>query len=618
MRKLTWLFSSLIAILPAEARAQDATAPKPAEPAATPPAPAATPAAAAPAPAATPAAATGPVDATAAAKTAAPPAAPLAARTSPTHITPPPPATVAGKNVAGSDDSWQMGFHGYIRAPMRVGIGRRAPNYGCTGMPCPAPGESNTTLHAPILPDDQYWNWQYTAHNRRDLAEVYFSLGNSWARGTVGMEGHGFTEANFTDSTLQYGINQGYIDITPDLGYENVRIGLRAGAFWNKYGTAGRYDTGEYDTYLFGRTHTAGEKLRLEYDLDDDNMLWVEHGIGAKNADPSLNNNAQFTMLDHAHVGFVHGDGMEITANYLYSWAQEETREGSTTSLQNIGDGKLWVAGFDGRFELGAAGYLYAGYSHIGAERAAIVGRAIEVLHSAGGGEFQQGVTDNYLGPSCVNDPATNTPKSRTGPMGTPCSVGNGHVDSVLAQYELSIANLTEQMAGRPKFDGDGQDVKLVAYGMYNQVHSTYAANNGMHKLKYGADLQFAALPWLTVALRADHVAPNNRIADQSFSVISPRLVFKSKWVTREAISLQYSRYMYAARTCAGITPSPTTGAGVGDPSNPASLNCAQPPATVTTSDSFGGTAGSFTNSRGAPTSRPDLNVVKLEATMWW
>jgi len=499
---------------------------------------------------------------------------------------------------------------------MRVGLGKRDKQT--------APGQSTTTLHSPIIPDDQYLGWQSTAHNKKDWAELFFSLGNSWAKGTVSIQGYNFAEAAYNDPTTQFGIGQGYVDLTPDLGYENVRLDWRVGAFWNKYGSAGKYDAGEYDTYLFGRTHNAGETLHVDFDIDENNSLWIEHGIGTKKPDPSQFNNTRFTMLHHAHVGFKHTEAIQFTANYLNSWTQEEERQAydgvattltgqnNATSITNIGDGKMWVAGVDGRFDMGAAGYLYAGYSHIGLQSAITVGRAIEVLHGSGGGEFALGVVDNYLGPSCVGDATTMT--SPYFPNGAPagCSLGNGAVDSLLGQYEFSLANFSQLTSGGQKFWGEGQDLKVVLYGMYNKVKSDYAANDGIHKLKFGGDLQYAALPWLTAALRFDRVQPNNRIPEQSFAILSPRLVFKSRWVTREAITLQYSRYMYNQRTCAAGSPADGLVYTAGE------AKCVQPPSSPVPPDGFGANIAQQTNMRGAPTTTPDENVFKVEATMWW
>jgi len=165
--------------------------------------------------------------------------------------------------------------------------------------------------------------------------------------------------------------------------------------------------------------------------------------------------------------------------------------------------------------------------------------------------------------------------------------------------------------SGGQKFWGEGQDLTLKLYGMYNKVKSDVAANDGIHKLKFGADLAYAALPWLTAAVRFDRLQPNSRIPEQSFAIFSPRLVFKSKWVTREAITLQYSRYMYNQRTCKQGNPAD----GMYEMGQEF---CVQPPSSPVPPTGFGATYLTQTGMRGAPTTRPDENVFKIEATMWW
>ncbi|MES1172803.1 MAG: hypothetical protein ABUL62_00650 [Myxococcales bacterium] len=552
--------------------------------------------------------------------------------------------TVSGPAVVANDDSWKFEYHGYIRAPMRVGIGKRDN---------PGPGQSGTTYHSPVIPDDQYLSWQSSPHNKTDWAELYLSLGNSWAKGTVSIQGYNFADAAFSNPTTQLGISDGYIDLTPDLGYENFRLAWRVGAFSNKYGSAGKYDAGEYDTYMFGRIHNAGEALHIEYDIDEDNSLVFEHGIGFRKPDPSQFNNSRFTMLHHAHVTFKHSEAIQISAHYLNSWTQEEERSAdpgvpldgttmltavpytltrpSATSITNVPDGKMWVAGLDARFDLGAFGYLYGAYSHVGLKDALTVARAIEVIHSSGGGEFGLGVVDNYLGPSCVDtqfftdptlhghayypQPGIDSHGNRVGdnfdPL-RPCSMGNGKVDTLLAQYEFSLTNFLQQSSGGQKFWGDGSDLVLKLYGMYNKVHSDYAPNDGIHKLKFGADVAYSILPWLTAAVRFDRLQPNSKIPEQSFGILSPRLVFKSKWNTHEAITLQYSRYIYNQRECAVGTP------GDGVIYTAGQEKCVQPPSSPVPPDGFGANYAAQAGQRGAPTTRPDVNVFKIEATMWW
>jgi hypothetical protein len=140
--------------------------------------------------------------------------------------------------------------------------------------------------------------------------------------------------------------------------------------------------------------------------------------------------------------------------------------------------------------------------------------------------------------------------------------------------------------------------------------------------------------------LRFDRVQPNNHLPKQSFSVLSPRLEFRSQWVTREKISIQYSRYMYDKRVCDQISewnPYQQTSADAnfiytGSPQNftgmPANQNCVQYPSGPRLPEGYGATAlETPIDWRGAPITgvggnpnnpRPDVNVIKIEASMWW
>ncbi|HEX2871066.1 MAG TPA: hypothetical protein VHP33_07420 [Polyangiaceae bacterium] len=561
------------------------------------------------------------------------------------------PVTRGGRESAETSKEWKTDFHGYFRVPFRLGLGSRPapkaepdPNQSELDTSDKAAGQSSLTLHAPIIPDGQYLSWQSTSHNRSDWAEMFFGIGNSWAKATVGLQGYNFTDASFDDPETQYGIGQAFVTLTPDLGYENVRLSLKVGASQDKYGSAGKYDAGEYDTFLFGRTHVIGETLRVEYDLNEAWSLWVEEGVGGKRPDPSSFNNSRFTMLGHGHVGLNKGQDVQLSAHFLYAWAQEEDRPYDVSkpntlyasSVVDYPDGNLWVAGADARLDLGAFGYLYGGYSHIGAKHALVVGRALEVLHASGGGEYRLGVVDNYLGPGCTaqfDDPSPTTPTERTGglvgPGPTPapfgCSAGTGSVDSVLAQYEFSLTNFLQMSEeGGQKFWGEGSDLKVALYGMLNKVTSDYqptdktiwGPTDGNLKLKFGADLQYHATPSLTAAIRFDRLQPNSEVPEQSFAVLSPRLVFTSNWVTREQLTFQYSRYLYNQRECPAGAHSPADFARL---RNHGSAQCVQPPPAATPPDGFGiNSEVQDADLRSAPTLRPDLNVFKIEATFWW
>ena len=66
---------------------------------------------------------------------------------------------------------------------------------------------------------------------------------------------------------------------------------------------------------------------------------------------------------------------------------------------------------------------------------------------------------------------------------------------------------------------------------------------DGIKKLKFGAEMTYIPLEWFGVGFRGDVVQPNMDNSDTNFSVFSPRLLFRTAFVTHEQIMIQYSRY---------------------------------------------------------------------------
>jgi len=190
-------------------------------------------------------------------------------------------STTYGGPATGGDKNWMFDFHGYVRAPLRLGMGDRSN---------PAAGQGGTTYHRPIVPDDQYLSWQYTGRGS-DWAELFFSVGNPIISGTVGITGYQFTDAAWVNTDAQFGIALGYLTIRPDLPYKNVRTEFVVGSHWNRYGQAGKYDSGKYDTFVFGRTHVIGYKARGEIDISDV-TLWAEQGFGPSSEPEHLQHRA--------------------------------------------------------------------------------------------------------------------------------------------------------------------------------------------------------------------------------------------------------------------------------------------------------------------------------------
>jgi hypothetical protein len=169
-------------------------------------------------------------------------------------------------------------------------------------------------------------------------------------------------------------------------------------------------------------------------------------------------------------------------------------------------------------------GDAYAGFSVIDARNAIYLGDAIEVLHSFGGWQLH----DNYFGRPGDTDTVT------------------GKVYSALAQYSISLG----QVMWHPQaFWGQGPDLILNVFGMYNYVDidtavaGTNMAFDGIKKLKFGLEMTYIPLEWFGVGFRGDVVRPDLDNSGTNFAVFSPRLLFRTAFVTHEQIMIQYSRY---------------------------------------------------------------------------
>jgi len=198
-----------------------------------------------------------------------------------------------------STQNWEFGFHGYLRAPLRMSFdkqpvytypllqegdsgyieGARIPNLSAT----PKKSDDWRFNMAPSIVDGVYTDWKYTNSMGGPWAEMMFSYGNSIAVGSVGIGSYNITDSGWRNLQSQLGINQAFVTLNFPRAF-NARGGLvwNVGIFDNRYGSAGRYDAGRYDTYIVGRTHIAGETLTAKIDLTDKLVLVLEHGFGAK------------------------------------------------------------------------------------------------------------------------------------------------------------------------------------------------------------------------------------------------------------------------------------------------------------------------------------------------
>lgn len=521
------------------------------------------------------------------------------------------PTTAAEMGLGGGEgasDDWHFEFHGYMRAPVRLGIGKNINR---------APGQSNLQFHSPpMVPDWNYITWQYTNNIPSPWTELNFQYGQSRVKMTAQIAAYNITDGGYRQVVSQLGINQVYLTLNFPDAIPNGGLTWNVGVFSNRYGWAGRYDAGKYDTYLIGRTHIAGETLAASYDVNGELQLQVEHGLGANletmpfmpTFDNNIlnNSNPQYlpyagpypqgtTLLHHMHLGVAWKKMIIAGLHYMTAWNQDSMRVAGYAAPQPWGgavadaarpDGSMTVLGFDLKFLGGAFGDGYFGFAHTSAKNVnSIAENSIEQIHSFGGWQMSQ----NYFNPM----PRTSNDNTTF--------YDSGKINTVLFQYVFSFGQLFRY----PKqFWGDGPDLIASVFGMYNQISgvsnwTTPGVNPqdcpggstcvAKQKLKFGMDVTYLPLPFIGGGARFDMVQPNLADANQSFSVFSPFLIFKTQFVTHEQIVLKYSHYFYKNESEQNLTWPyyiPEIRSKGGNPAN--------------------GTIG------------PDKDVISLSAQMWW
>jgi hypothetical protein len=423
------------------------------------------------------------------------------------------------------DKDEQFEFHGYFRIPLRLGLNTTAdPDRLQIHSPAWVP---DATSRREGVPDD-YRLWQYTHQAPAPWTQLNFSYGNAQVRGTLIIASHTVSDGAYNNLSANLGINQAFVTVNlPSAFSGRLKAGWNVGAFSDRYGAMGPDNAGKYETYLFGRTHVAGETFRASYALDNFHIRF-EHGVGGKidrvndtsriiaNPDLILEGQVGSTLLHHAHLGLGFRDNVMLGLHYMRSWVQERP------ARADFPQPSMTIAGADLRLRLHRFGEGYVGYAINKADNVLYLGNAIEPPHSPSALVF----AENYLG-------------AQVGGME---GIRSGTIHNVAWQHTASLRRLVG-----PQRLPDGQwDVFASVFGLYNQIEGRNSAEGlSYKKLKWGADLAYLPLPWLAGAIRYDHVNPVVGDEARSFTVMSGRLVLRTKFFSHEQIVIGYSRYAY-------------------------------------------------------------------------
>lgn len=495
-----------------------------------------------------------------------------------------------------STQNWEFGFHGYLRAPLRMSFDTHdVRTYPTDENGVPILTEDPETAKdwrfnmSPSIVDGVYTDWKYTNSMGGPWAEMMFSYGNSIAVGTVGIASYNITDSGWRNMQSQLGINQAFVTLNFPRAFKS-RGGLvwNVGIFDNRYGSAGRYDAGRYDTYIIGRTHTAGETLTAKIDLTDKLVLVLEHGFGAKS--DVLGKDAQSlvakaeswddaaalswipyagadgqwpAMVNHAHAGLVlhtfkWWKELQINAHFMHAFTNKADKSNNSELWPyKETDGKMLIAGAEVKFNGAAFGDLYLGFSTMQTDGLNKMPDAIELLHSQGGWSMLK----NFYGDQTLVD-TTSTGESSYTSRNLKPNPGTGRINTLAWQYQLSVARLLWFLEGK-EFWGQGPDLTVTTWGMVNWVNpddklEPYLQRWAKKKMKFGFEAMYTPLQYFGFGLRMDRVMPDMDydITDKAvnggtmssyapFTVLSPKLQIKTAFVTHEEVNIQFSHYFW-------------------------------------------------------------------------
>jgi hypothetical protein len=430
-------------------------------------------------------------------------------------------------------DDWNFNFTGYMSAALRTSFSERKGT--------PTADQASTSFHSVPVTADQYGTFTGTNTVPGSWADMTFQYGNRYVTGYVSMATYDPSRAaSYVNPGSQYFINNVYMTIrVPPL--DHARIALTVGAVPNFYGALGQYGVGAYAPYIIGWVPGVGETMNMEYDLSDSTVLQLEQGIRGVISSPPQgipNNNStgyanQYwpaSWVHHEHVGILHKGDVQIQAglHYFYNWSQDDRNVQKFDDLNTKGvdeahikDGHISEVAADFRMLGGRYGYYTLAAAYVkGQDSQLLTG-----LNTYGGTGVR--LLADWWGPN---------------------SGGNGTLFVVGTEYTLSLGTLLRYPE---PFWGEGPDLVGMVSFHHAQTTSPDPAFDGRSRNKVATEWTYRFLSWLGIGARFDAVEPNSKDSEETFTVVTPKLYFKSNWTSHEVVTLQYARWFYGAHTAA-------------------------------------------------------------------
>jgi hypothetical protein len=442
---------------------------------------------------------------------------------------------------------WTFRFNGFLSASLQGSLNRRRTTVADQGGP---------VFHTPPQTLDEYASFLGTSTMPGQWVDLRFSYGNPIVSANISLNTWNPSDAaTYYQIGSQYFINNAFLAFdVPRIG--NLKLRSTLGYFYSYYGNLSQYGTGMYTNSIIGSPRGVGEIVSAVYTLSPTVSLLFEHGILGNRASkvpdgvvPSAGNGSanpifSASFVHHVHVGIQRSGASTIRAqlHYLTNWAADDRTQVATDNPVTrqineayIRDGHVNVYGADTTVQHQTWGFLGVAASVTSGSNAFPV-RGLFTF----GGEGQT-LTDRWWG-------------GATG--------GTGKLYTAGFNYSASLGRI---LAGSRPFSGENPDLILntgfvIARTTTNaqvlggttvggSLPPDVALFNQRTRYKFGADVLYTALPWLSGGLRVDRVAPNSKDSGETFYVVAPRLIFKRSRNSREAITLLYGKWFYGPRS---------------------------------------------------------------------
>jgi hypothetical protein len=441
-------------------------------------------------------------------------------------------------------DGAKFDFQGSLQVGARESFGSR---------PNAAADQSSTTWHGdPLVPRGNVFENTNTVPYT--WAELRFTYSTPTVTANTSLAAWSLSEsqqsAGSAQPNSQLWIRNAFLTYVPTR-LDPVKLTANVGVFEDRYGAMAQYDNGAYAAPLVAAIEGVGETVSVALPLHGNVRLKIEQGFKSNlarvpvgvPAGPANNWPKPWegqTFVNHLHAGIDFNGVAEGTLHYISAFARDDQSDqadegtlragyqnGTDLPVQSHGDGSLQILAADLRLTLRRFGYVYAGVSHTAVDHVRTVSGVVQILNAGGGRDLM----DRYFGRN--ND------------------AGRGTLTLIGAEYDVGLGELLRYPG---EFWGDGPDLRLRVFGMFAHVTSDDPARDGEDEYKFGAEGTYSILSWLALAGRVDRAVPyanRPRVPlyfnqnDNSFSVLTGKIVLRSDWQAREALVIQYSHFVY-------------------------------------------------------------------------